>query len=150
MSLALFQLGDFTLASGRKSRWKIECDNLLVDDWQGLAAIAAEILPPFTRTIGVPRGGVIFANALAMYGRPNQTKPVLVICEDVVTTGGSMEKFKAELLVDPTKTLVPGDKDTIGSVVATEYEIIGVTAFARGKPPEWVIPLFQMPEPRHG
>ena len=49
MSLALFQLGDFTLASGQRSRWKIECDNLLAEDWQALAVIAAEILPPFTR-----------------------------------------------------------------------------------------------------
>jgi hypothetical protein len=68
--VSLFQLGDFTLASGASSLWKIECDALTPEDWQALAQMAVEILPPFGEVVGVPRGGVPFADAL----RPFVTK----------------------------------------------------------------------------
>lgn len=126
--MGLFQLGDFTLRSGAKSAWKIECDVLTPDDWAALAKMAAEILPPFGFVYGVPRGGVPFAHALQEYASDYCLDPVL-IAEDVVTTGGSMERYRAEH--DPG--------------IATR--VIGVCVFARGPCPEWVTPLFRMPTP---
>lgn len=124
----LFQLGDFTLASGRKSRWKIECDCLTSQDWMALAQMAAEILPPFQGVIGVPRGGTPFAAALWPHTTKDSSLPIL-LAEDVVTTGGSLERFKTRLEGDPDWG--PGP-------------YIGVCAFARGPVPSWVTPLFTL------
>jgi orotate phosphoribosyltransferase len=122
--MALFQLGDFTLRSGAQSAWKIECDALTPDDWAALARMAFEILPPFCTAAGVPRGGVPFAKALEHYSTGNGIHPVLV-AEDVCTTGGSMEKFRADL------------------TTKTEGGVIGVCVFARQRMwPDWVRPLF--------
>jgi orotate phosphoribosyltransferase len=130
--VGLFQLGDFTLASGAKSRWKIECDALAADDWAALAAMAAEVLPPFCRVVGVPRGGLPFAAALSAYATGNGDHPLLV-AEDVVTTGRSAQRLTQEL----SKT--PGALGRSGT--------IGVCVFARGECPDWITPLFQMPCP---
>lgn len=112
----LFQIGDFTLASGAKSGWKIECDGISPDEWLALAKIASEILPPFGAVEGVPRGGIPFADALCSYA----TEGPLLICEDVVTTGGSMERQRAG------------------------RDAIGVAVFARWVCPSWVTPIFTM------
>ena len=114
----LFQSGDFTLASGQKSRWKIECDALTAADWVALALMATEVLPPFGVVEGVPRGGIAFADALRVHATPNC--PTLLIAEDVVTTGGSIERFR-------------GDR-----------EAVGVAVFCRGRCPGWVQPLLRM------
>jgi orotate phosphoribosyltransferase len=110
----LFQSGSFTLASGETSNWKIECDGISPLEWKTLALMASEILPPFGAVEGVPRGGIPFAEALAEYA----TEGPLLIAEDVVTTGGSMERYRAD------------------------REAIGVAVFSRGTAPEWVTPLF--------
>lgn len=126
--MGLFQLGDFPLSSGGRSPWKIECDALTTDDWAALALMAADLVPPFRSVVGVPRGGVPFANALRKYQTPSPLGCVLV-AEDVVTTGRGMEEVLAELKEydnDPTVTYC------------------GVCVFARGRCPEWVRPLFQM------
>lgn len=112
--MGLFALGDFKLASGARSGWKIEADALTPDDWDALARIAVDVLPSFGSVEGVPRGGLAFAAALRAYA----TTGPLLIAEDVCSTGGSMERFRA-------------DRDAIG-----------VCAFARGRWPEWVTPLF--------
>ena len=109
--MSIFQLGDFTLASGLSSGWKIECDSLTPEDWQALALMASEILPPFGQVEGVPRGGIPFADALRQYADPQSD--VLLIAEDVVTTGGSMERFRAG------------------------REAIGICVFSRGSLAEW-------------
>lgn len=125
---ALFQHGKFTLASGATSDYKIECDALTPDDWEGLAAMAMAFLPsPFGRVVGVPRGGIPFAKALEKYANPASKR--LLIAEDVVTTGGSIERFS---LNNP---VVQDDPVTV----------IGVCVFARGKCPGWVTPLFRLP-----
>jgi orotate phosphoribosyltransferase len=116
---AIFQCGDFTLHSGQKSAWKIECDSLTQDDWEGLARIASERLPPFGSVDGVPRGGIPFAKAMEKYITPGSA--IVLICEDVVTTGASIEKHRAG-----------------------RSPVAGVVVFARGKVPDWVTPLFQM------
>lgn len=123
--MTLFQSGDFTLASGRRATWKIECDALTADDWAGLAAIAAEFLPPFGEVLGVPRGGLPFAAALEKYVTPAGDRNILV-AEDVVTTGGSIERFR-------------------DAIHTGGLNVIGVCVFARGPCPAWVTPLFRMP-----
>ena len=86
--MSLFQLGDFKLASGEKSNFKIECDVLSDDDWEALAAMAAELLPTFLDVVGVPRGGLKFAAALRHYAKAGD-HPVL-IADDVWTSGGGV------------------------------------------------------------
>lgn len=120
----LFQSGEFKLASGAKSDFKIEMDALTENDWATLALIAvAYVLPPFYAVHGVPRGGTPFADALQKYVSPKGG--YRVICDDVLTTGESMEKYR--------DTLVP--KAPLGDH--------GIVVFARGKPPWWVTPLFK-------
>lgn len=126
----LFQLGDFTLASGEKSNFKIECDVFSADDWEALAAMAVELLPPFHYVAGVPRGGTPFANAMNKYRTKAFIGITYLYCEDVVTTGGSLQSFRA--LQWPH-----GEPNGVN--------IVGVCVFARGECPDWVTPLFQMP-----
>jgi hypothetical protein len=133
----LFQRGSFVLRSGLVAPWKIECDALTPADWAALALMASEVLPPFGVAEGVPRGGLPFADAMREHSRACSVgfphpphdwcrgAPLpLLICEDVVTTGGSMERHRAG------------------------RDAIGVCVFARGPVPPWVTPLFQMTRPR--
>lgn len=113
----LLQLGDFALASGRKSRFKIDCDALSDADIATAAAWLAELLPPFGWVEGVPRGGLRLAAALRFYA---SIGPLLVV-DDVFTTGNSMERQRA-------------GREAIGAVI-----------FARGPCPPWVTPLFVGP-----
>ncbi len=130
--MTLFQAGDFTLASGAAAKWKIECDVLTPADWEGLATIAAEILPPFSAVSGVPRGGLPFARALHKFTVLGAD--TLLIAEDVVTTGGSVERYLRQVRNDP--------------LIETPTRIIGVCVFARGPScPAWVTPLFRIPAP---
>jgi hypothetical protein len=75
----------------------------------------------------VPRGGLPFAEALKPYATAGVTR--VLVAEDVVTTGGSIERYAASAA---GPGLRPG-------------EAIGVCVFARGRCPSWVTPLFQMP-----
>lgn len=129
----LFVTGDFTLASGAKSSWKIECDALTVLDWDGLAQMALTVLRPFGNVVGVPRGGIPFANAL----RPFATSGHLLIVDDVWTTGGSMRRHR--------ETIMRYCHD-VGSPTTSVEEAIGLVAFARNRPEPWVTALFQMPQ----
>lgn len=114
----LFQLGSFVLHSGSPSSWKIDCDVLSQKDWQALAIIAREFLPDYGPVEGVPRGGLLFADALRQYSTPDG--PLLIV-DDVASTGRSMEIQRAG------------------------REAIGCVVFARGNYPWWVLPLFRMP-----
>lgn len=121
--MALFQRGNFTLASGLISPWKIECDALTNDDWHGLAVMLIERLPlPFETAVGVPRGGVPFAQALLEFANPFAS--TLLVVDDVWTTGGSMEKYISEQ---------HPDRDIMRAVV-----------FARKPPPANVTAIFTM------
>ncbi len=114
--MSLFRRGNFTLASGASAGWKIDCEALTKADWETLALIASEILPPFGEVEGVPRGGILFAKIMSDHA----TEGPLLITEDVVTTGESMERQR------------------------DGREAIGITVFARDTPPKWVVPLFLM------
>lgn len=93
---ALFVPGAFTAHSGAALNWKVECDALLELDWQGLVMIAEEKLgtQQFQSVIGIPRGGVAFAQALNRNSRicsGNRQDPILIV-DDVWTTGKSMNE----------------------------------------------------------
>ncbi len=79
--------------------------------------MAVEHLLPFRKVEGIPRGGMKFAEALRPYAKPDAG--LLLLADDVLTTGESMERARAG-----------------GTYV------IGVVAFARGPWPKWVTPLF--------
>lgn len=118
----LFQIGSFTLHSGQESNFKIECDALADLDWGTLAYIVSSKFR-FSNVIGIPRGGLDFAEALKPYASNKDDEPWLIV-DDVLNTGGSMQEGK-----DNLKGL---GKDAIGVVV-----------FARGSCPEWIHPIFQ-------
>lgn len=121
--MSLFKKGKVKLNSGKMSDFKIDCDGLTKKDWDCLAYMISKRFD-FRLAVGVPTGGTKLATALNKYAKPHIKYPVLV-CDDVLTTGKSMEKKKYDLLNSNT---------------------IGVVIFARGKCPEWVTPIFQMTE----
>lgn len=130
----LFQLGDFTLASGMRSAWKIDCDALADDDIAALAKMIADMVKPFGSAEGVPRGGLRLAEALRHHVCPALTFAPLphLIVDDVLTTGGSMERLRYE-------------RGGVGGIRGDGARIIGAVIFARGPCPGWIKPLFQMP-----
>lgn len=113
---ALFQTGNFRLHSGEESAFKIECDALTDHDWAALAQIIVTRIPPFGQVEGVPSGGLQLAAELEPYA----TEGPLLIVDDVLTTGISMEKYR-------------GPRPAIGVVI-----------FARGDCAEWITPLFRL------
>ena len=114
--MSLFQLGKFMLASGQMSLWKIECDNLDDGDWECLAYLAACRVPQFRTVIGIPRGGLKFAEAISPYR--SSSGPRLVV-DDVFTTGTSIKQMMRD-----------GD--------------IALVAFARAKPPPWLYTVLEI------
>jgi orotate phosphoribosyltransferase len=108
--MSFLQLGNFKLASGLESKFRIECDNLDEGDWECLAYLASRTISPFGSVIGIPTGGFSFARAMEKYA----TKGPRLIVDDVFTTGGSLLKFM------------------------TPYDIRACVAFARARPPVWV------------
>lgn len=111
----LFQEGEFRSHSGLILPDKIDCDALTEKDWQSVAAWFARRIA-FQKAVGVPRGGLRLASALAPYATSG---PVLIV-DDVLTTGGSMEKARLES---------PG--------------AIGAVLFARTREvPDWILARF--------
>lgn len=127
--MGLFQLGDFKLHSGSKSRWKIDCDALTDEDIEALALMITEIVHPFGSVEGVPTGGLRLAKALEKYIPSTNRQNVHLIVDDVLTTGRSIEE-----VAESHKGLGPAGRPAI----------LGAVIFARGKCPQWVTPLFQM------
>ena len=104
----LFQEGTFTGHSGDELHWKIECDALSDNDWKCLARMIHEHEPrPFQSAIGIPRGGMVLGSYLNEYGTGDPKDPYL-ICDDVLTTGGSMIEFRDKYF---------SKHDTIGWVI---------------------------------
>jgi hypothetical protein len=86
--VTLFRKGEFTSAAGVPLAWKIECDALTDSDWECIAYVGSQMLRPFGRVIGVPRGGLALASAMRAYVTPGSLTPLVV--DDVWTTGKSM------------------------------------------------------------
>ncbi len=109
--------GDFTLRSGKRSRWyldkyRFETDpGLLRELWERLAALATQVEPDCERLAGPALGAVALAASASMasglpfiivrgetkgYGTANRLEgpygPGDVVClvEDVVTSGGAL------------------------------------------------------------
>ena len=120
----LFQSGAFKLNSGKFSNFKIECDALTQDDIDTFAFLISQNYS-FKEVVGVPTGGIRIEEALKKYCTNDDSLPLLIV-DDVLTTGGSMERYK--------KT-----KEDLGY-----NNIIGVVLFARNECPEWIAPVFQM------
>ena len=122
----LFQSVDFISHSGLELKWKIECDALSDPEWFTISQMIMEISVPFKEAIGIPRGGTKLGSLLNQYGTGKRKDPVLLV-DDVLTTGESMNEFKRKRQWrNPTK-------------------YIGWVVFARNKCPDWVTALFQMP-----
>ena len=124
--MTLFRLGSFKLHSGGLSNWKIDMDRLDDEDVAVIAMLGSRMVGPFSSVVGIPRGGLRLAEAMTEYATErDEDDPVLVV-DDVLTTGRSMEQKRAEL--EPE--LLYGAK------------VIGLVAFARGPLPPWVKAVF--------
>jgi len=122
----LFQSVDFKSHAGIDLSWKIEMDAITPPEWFTLSQMILELSEPFREAIGIPRGGMELGTRLNQYGTGNLKDPILIV-DDVLTTGGSMEEFRRKRAFrNPTK-------------------YIGWVVFARGYPPSWCKALFQMP-----
>lgn len=122
----MFEKGKFTLHSGGRTWFKIDCDSLTVEDLETLALLVAEDprIGTFYRVEGVPSGGLRFAMILDKYALSqyaNVRNPKILIVDDVLTTGNSMEEQRAG-----------------------RENVQGVVIFARGNCPDWIVPIFQM------
>ena len=121
----LFQQKRFQMHSGGYSDFKLECDALTTGDYETLAFIISRNIK-FGEVYGIPRGGLPFGDALKKYITPNH--PTLLIADDVLTTGGSMEEAK-------------------GQFIAKGYDsanIRGIVVFARGELKSWIESIFTM------
>jgi hypothetical protein len=98
----LFEVGDFVSHAGKELPWKIECDAIRPEWWDALARMVMDYQErPFYKAVGIPRGGVPFAQAMNKYasGDPNDQ---IMICDDVFTTGTSFKEFIRENFPDWT------------------------------------------------
>ena len=118
--MTLFQSGDFVLHSGAKSGFKIDCDALTDDDWKTLSSLVAERVK-FGSVYLVPSGGLRFA--LALRDHIDHSASTILLVDDVLTTGASMEAARHQI---------------------SGKDILGVVAFARGECPAWIWPIFRM------
>lgn len=118
MIASLFQIGQFKLHSGNDSIFKIDCDALSIKDWEAIARIVSLSLGPWQHVEGVPSGGIMFAKALSKYN--DDTSNLLLIADDVLTTGNSMEEHRANRTA------------------------VGIVLFSRGQCPNWITSVFKM------
>lgn len=117
--MSLFKKEDFIGHSGKKLQWKIECDALTNEDWKTLAFMISQKIQ-FNKVVGVPRGGLQLAKELEKYKDP-ESKTILIV-DDVLTTGGSMEDAKR----------------------GWQGNIVGYVVFSRQKPTDWIKSIFTM------
>ena len=88
----LFQKKTFTSHSGLELKWKIECDAISDAEWDCFATMIMDYqTEPFSRVVGIPRGGLPLQHALEQYITKGD-HPWLV-CDDVYTTGTSFREF---------------------------------------------------------
>lgn len=121
----IFQLGDFVLSSGKKSKFKIEIDSFQDEDWETLAWLASSMIGPFSSVEGVPTGGLKLAEHLQKF--VGITGPHLIV-DDILTTGGSMNRTRDRYFTNLLKNKVT----------------VGVVVIARGECPWWVKSILNM------
>ena len=121
--MTLFAEGEFAARSGILP-WKVECDALTDADWQWAAARINERF--WIRAVhGVPTGGMKLARVLMDYR--DQNGEVLLIVDDVLTTGASMEKARRA-----------SGRAFLGT------PRVGIVMFARIRPALWIEPIWQL------
>lgn len=126
MKSTLFRYGGFRLRSGLQTSWKIDCDALTKRDWEALAWMARLLLEPYSRVVDCGGASKPFAEALRrIITIPGKT----LIADDVLTTGSTMDSMRHKI----------GKEDG--------EECIGIVAFARGRCPAWITPLFEWKGP---
>jgi len=119
----LLQWGEpFRLHSGAKSRFKIDADALSESDCLAVAEVMAPCLPPFAVVEAVPSSGSAAGWLAQSFVHLCSPSGGLLIVDDVLTTGASMEDQR-------------GGREAIGAVI-----------FARGPVPSWVTPMFKLSE----
>lgn len=127
----LFNYGEFKLHAGAISYFLIDCKALTEEDLQVLARVVVDRINPFHRVIGIPEGGLRFAEALRQHqtskkGMRFSGQCDVLIVDDVVTTGTSME----EALRESNETAA---------------RVQGVTIFSRTPEPiPWIYSIFRM------
>jgi len=121
----LFQKQNLILNSGKESDFKIECDALTEKDIECIAYLISKKFK-FCSVVGVPTGGTRIEKALKQYCIEDDSLPVL-ICDDVLTTGGSMNRMRDLFLHTSVKN-----------------NIIGIVIFARGICPDWIETVFKL------
>lgn len=131
----LIQPGWFTSHSGMTLPFKVDCDALSDGDIKGLAKIIAGKFT-FGRVFGVPRGGVRLAQALEGYCESEVFRqyPMLIV-DDVMTTGRSMEEAK-RICEDGHK------RPVVGVVIFARCPKDGMAVSV----PDWVHPIFTVSE----
>lgn len=92
--MALFNKGQFELASGTVSDFKIDC-GFLSDE--SIEALAYKLSTKYTfgQVFGVPTGGLRLATALNQYCSDSSD---ILLVEDVVTTGNSLRRYREDLI----------------------------------------------------
>ncbi len=124
----LFQKKRFQMHSGGWSDFKLECDALTTDDYDTLAFLVSRRIS-FKKVIGVPRGGLMFADSLLQYENHQSDKYLIV--DDVLTSGKSMIEQRVKLVQKSEFS----DNDS---------DYIGVVIFSRGKVQDWIQPIFRL------
>ena len=88
----LFEQVDFISHAGIPLAWKIECDAIRPEWWDGLARMIMDYqTEPFSKVVGIPRGGLPLQHAMEKYITPGD-HPMMVV-DDVYTTGTSFREF---------------------------------------------------------
>jgi len=121
----MFIKQEIKLHSGQTSDFKIECDGLNYQDYETLAYLISKRYY-FNSVYGIPKGGDRLAMHLSGYINPYSTD--ILIVDDVLTTGRSMEEAKHKL----------------APKCSSRCTFKGVVIFARGPCPYWVKSVFQM------
>ena len=125
----LLNTGAFTLHSGQKTRFKIDCDALSDDDWDAIAELVVSQYE-FSEVIGIPRGGDKLASRLAKHTTKNSD--TVLIVDDVLTTGTSMIEMRKRLGFSEHTHYHVDDPE--GYATRT---CLGFTVFQRGESGLW-------------
>lgn len=129
--MGLFNLGEFKLHSGEVSNFKIDCDALTDDDLYTVAYLISRELQPYNFVVGVPQGGLRLAEMFKEFETKEELPPSLLIVDDVLTTGASMN-FEYQKHKDRFKMIQ-------GAVIFDRRETYELYGNSVG----WIRPLFR-------
>lgn len=128
-----FHKDPVTLHSGGKSHWLVRSDLMFADEHLRKAVISfwglvlSRLRPRPAFVLGVPRGGVPWAKALAqrieaIYIEPDGEIPEegeVVVVDDVVTTGHSLNEFRPDIPVRVSLAVVSRGSKSVGAAWMT-------------------------------